>query len=76
MVGVTLPTGGILDIATAEIEYSAMRADADKPGLYWSVYIGKNLGKHCQLQTAVFTNSAGKKANDLCLGAYFVSNFK
>ncbi len=74
--GITVPTKGILDIATAEIEYSALRADASKPGLYWAAYVGKNLGKHCQLQTAVYTNSSGKKDRDLSIGAYFVSNFK
>jgi hypothetical protein len=73
--GVTVPTNGILDICTAELEYSADRADADKPGLFWSLYVGKNLGKHFQVQTALYNNAAAKKSGDLSWGLYFVSKF-
>jgi hypothetical protein len=73
--GVTVPTNGVLDICTAELEYSAERADADKPGLFWSLYVGKNIGKHFQVQTSLYNNSAAKKSGDLCWGLYFVSKF-
>ena len=74
--GIHIPTAGVLDLTTAEIEYCSVRADAGKPGLYWALYLGKNLGRHFHFRVALYNNSAGTEPGDLSAGFYFGSIFK
>lgn len=73
--GVHIPTAGVLDLTTVEMEYCSVRADNDKEGLYWALYLGKNLGSHFHLRAALYNNSAGAEPGDLSAGMYFGSSF-